>query len=552
MNSSRNLFLLLISCVFLLSAETSRAFAPSSLVGKLNSISIYDSESGKTYRNDNIFISPTQAWQYEYENGDWELKEYEYTSNGSFGTLKWGAFPSGGWAMEATFTFTSTNAGTASFTEYELNDQGELEVDYQGTASFTIRDYSTNDLPPFDNFFSDNFTNSSDSENYWYENIETGWYGLTVSKTNGRLELLGTVSDPEELFFDVNSKSLLPLNESWIVEADLFSNLTANTSETWHTKVGFEIEYSNTDIEFHIGPYNYGVHAGITFENATSWTHMSTTSVYLDQGSFRIRNDASSHSVHLEYFDESANSWISQVSLNLETGEVTGTTYSTSSNTNQFDSWVSLVDARAQPGLDFKIPHINEGETIRVSPLTSGDMGATRFSIIKEHLPDSLQNKKMTITYETESGASGTNYNYFLDDDTVKVHYLAGTEDAFWDEESYTWSESGNNQISSSITNSNGRVVTGELNFESKETGTFTLKFYEPSNGELAYQESATGTFSISDFTAEELPLNKGWMWFDHYPWVYSHIESGWLYFKPTGSRQMVYSVKDQVWREME
>ena len=56
MNSSRNLFLLLISCVFLLSAETSRAFAPSSLVGKLNSISIYDSESGKTYRNDNIFI----------------------------------------------------------------------------------------------------------------------------------------------------------------------------------------------------------------------------------------------------------------------------------------------------------------------------------------------------------------------------------------------------------------------------------------------------------------------------------------------------------------
>ncbi len=95
---------------------------------------------------------------------------------------------------------------------------------------------------------------------------------------------------------------------------------------------------------------------------------MSTTSVYLDQGSFRIRNDASSHSVHLEYFDESANSWISQVSLNLETGEVTGTTYSTSSNTNQFDSWVSLVDARAQPGLDFKIPHINEGETIRVSP----------------------------------------------------------------------------------------------------------------------------------------------------------------------------------------
>ena len=40
-------------------------------------------------------------------------------------------------------------------------------------------------------------------------------------------------------------------------------------------------------------------------------------------------------------------------------------------------------------------------------------------------------------------------------------------------------------------------------------------------------------------------------MWFDHYPWVYSHIEGGWLYFKPTGSKLMVYSVKDEAWREM-
>jgi hypothetical protein len=89
------------------------------------------------------------------------------------------------------------------------------------------------------------------------------------------------------------------------------------------------------------------------------------------------------------------------------------------------------------------------------------------------------------------------------------------------------------------------------LNFESEETGTFTLKFYEPSNGELVYQESATGTFSISGFTAEELPITKGWMWFDHYPWVYSDQEKNWLYFLPSGSNLMIYSVKDEAWREM-
>ena len=47
------------------------------------------------------------------------------------------------------------------------------------------------------------------------------------------------------------------------------------------------------------------------------------------------------------------------------------------------------------------------------------------------------------------------------------------------------------------------------------------------------------------------IPQPKGWMWFDEYPWVYSHVEGGWLYFNPTGSKLMVYSIKDQAWREM-
>ena len=44
----------------------------------------------------------------------------------------------------------------------------------------------------------------------------------------------------------------------------------------------------------------------------------------------------------------------------------------------------------------------------------------------------------------------------------------------------------------------------------------------------------------------------KGWMWFDHYPWVYSEVEKGWLYFYPTGSKVMTFSSNDQAWREME
>jgi hypothetical protein len=28
-------------------------------------------------------------------------------------------------------------------------------------------------------------------------------------------------------------------------------------------------------------------------------------------------------------------------------------------------------------------------------------------------------------------------------------------------------------------------------------------------------------------------------------------VEGGWLYFNPTGSKLMVYSAKDEAWREM-
>ena len=152
---------------------------------------------------------------------------------------------------------------------------------------------------------------------------------------------------------------------------------------------------------------------------------------------------------------------------------------------------------------------------------------------------------------ETESGESGTNLNYVIDENTVKIHHLYGTSDAFWAEESFTWEESGHNAMSSTTTNADGRVVTGTLTFQDADSGTFELKFYEPENGQLVYRESGSGTFTIEEYTPAELPSTKGWMWFDHYPWVYSHVEGDWLYFHASGSKLMVYSHKDQVWREM-
>ena len=42
----------------------------------------------------------------------------------------------------------------------------------------------------------------------------------------------------------------------------------------------------------------------------------------------------------------------------------------------------------------------------------------------------------------------------------------------------------------------------------------------------------------------------KNWMWFDHYPWVYSEEEGDWLYFYPSGGTLMYWSNKGQAWRK--
>jgi hypothetical protein len=42
----------------------------------------------------------------------------------------------------------------------------------------------------------------------------------------------------------------------------------------------------------------------------------------------------------------------------------------------------------------------------------------------------------------------------------------------------------------------------------------------------------------------------KDWMWFDHYPWVYSEEEGDWLYFYPSGGTLMYWSNKSQAWRQ--
>jgi len=65
---------------------------------------------------------------------------------------------------------------------------------------------------------------------------------------------------------------------------------------------------------------------------------------------------------------------------------------------------------------------------------------------------------------------------------------------------------------------------------------------------------SDTSRFFTTRAAAEEYYYSKAnpknWMWFDHYPWVYSEEEQDWLYFYASGGTLMYWSNKSQAWRQ--
>jgi hypothetical protein len=209
------------------------------------------------------------------------------------------------------------------------------------------------------------------------------------------------------------------------------------------------------------------------------------------------------------------------------------------------------------------------------------------------HQESNFQNSEVSnITYTwSASGNSGT-LTTTLDETTT----LSFTSEA---EGTFQWQENGGTSNSGSFTlvdASSGyapnslagdSIIAGSTTYVFKDNGAVTIKSASGSeestygfiksednvgvltipaydDGEnrmvlkLTYSSTATGTLTEGGSGSfnyyadgQDMPATKGWMWFDHYPWVYSHVEGGWLYFLPSGSKLMVYSVKDEAWREM-
>jgi len=616
-------------CILLLTSFSAFSFnayattAPTSLTGKKLVLSIPDGT--KSYMMTQIISDDSNFWEFEHENGDWEKGSYQWNASGNTATFKEGPYVSQGAYNEFSYTFSSSDSGSFIYKKYEPNSSGVLEVDGQGSGTFVTSDYSTSDLPPFDTYFSDDFSSVSTSQSYWYDNIETTWYGLQFSIGDGELELIGTGTDSDELWFDGNTKSLVSVDKDWEVQAEAYGNYPATGSETWNAKVGFEMEDSGLDFEFFIGPSEWGTHAHLNFEDSLGgYVHLSTTFDSLKQGTYRIRNDTSSKTFHAETL--SGSTWNTVMSVNWETGAVSGATYSSSGSTSQLSNWVSMTSKYVQPGLDFMIP----SDSGTVKTLSENQLGFSSFSVTAastepdpEYAPSSLVGKiykgSMNDTYQFIDGSNAIFYhkeNNFQSSEVSSITYTwspngnSGTLTTSLDETTtlsftsasagtFQWQENGGSSSSGSFTLSDASagyapsilagdsMIAGTTTYVFKENGVVTIRsntgsqdstygFVKSENNEIVFSIpahgnsvsstlykmtfSSTGAGTLSEggsgsfqyfIDGSNQPSSKGWMWFDSYPWVYSSIELDWLYFYPTSSTLMVYSSKDQVWREM-
>ena len=52
----------------------------------------------------------------------------------------------------------------------------------------------------------------------------------------------------------------------------------------------------------------------------------------------------------------------------------------------------------------------------------------------------------------------------------------------------------------------------------------------------------------FTEFHPSQLPVNRGWVWMNKYPWGYSDLHKGWVYFRSHNSSLKVWSHQNQTW----
>ena len=536
-----NLIFTKILFIFFLSLGINYAWAqaPNSLVGKRIQIT-FDGEStplGYLY-----ITSANEEWWWDGEdaNGDggWQRANYQMSkTNSSTINYKGGDLDFG--YGEVNFVFSTSSSGTFQYIgDWELKDGAwVLDTEDQSTGTFQMETFLETDFP-FEEYFSDDFSDISESNSIWHRGHGFSMDGVVLSQNNGVLTLSGQYTgDPDDRWFQSKPRSLLPTNQDWTVSGATFNTSTSDYAKRATSLIAI---HSAVDPSFvlaigsHIQSSNWHWWYERGWQSSGNWVNQNTS------GEFRIYNDSANKNFVVQWND--AGTWTKALTFNWHTGSYT----SSDGSSGQVNDWISLEGEYIQPMIEFG-ELINEGEegSLTFGVIPENSLGVSSFSVTKGipiiH-PSSILGKKFTF--------GGLPILVLVNETlTTKVQDLNTGE---WKDESYVWETSDTTATLYLDGNSQEKDKVLKLTFTSNTGGTVKWENWDMENGQNILKESGTDTFSISDFTSEELPVTKGWMWFDHYPWVYSEIEQGWIYFYPSGSKLMAFSVKDQVWRVME
>ena len=535
-----NLIFTKILFIFFLSLGINYAWAqaPNSLVGKRIQIT-FDGEStplGYLY-----ITSANEEWWWDGEdaNGDggWQRANYQMSkTNSSTINYKGGDLDFG--YGEVNFVFSTSSSGTFQYIgDWELKDGAwVLDTEDQSTGTFQMETFLETDFP-FEEYFSDDFSDISESNSIWHRGHGFSMDGVVLSQNNGVLTLSGQYTgDPDDRWFQSKPRSLLPTNQDWTVSGATFNTSTSDYAKRATSLIAI---HSAVDPSFvlaigsHIQSSNWHWWYERGWQSSGNWVNQNTS------GEFRIYNDSANKNFVVQWND--AGTWTKALTFNWHTGSYT----SSDGSSGQVNDWISLEGEYIQPMIEFG-ELINEGEegSLTFGVIPENSLGVSSFSVTKGipiiH-PSSILGKKFTF--------GGLPILVLVNETlTTKVQDLNTGE---WKDESYVWETSDTTATLYLDGNSQEKDKVLKLTFTSNTGGTVEWENWDMENGQNILKESGTDTFSISDFTSEELPVTKGWMWFDHYPWVYSHVEGGWLYFQPSGSKLMIYSVNDEAWREM-
>ena len=206
------------------------AQAPNSLVGKRIQIT-FDGEStplGYLY-----ITSANEEWWWDGEdaNGDggWQRANYQMSkTNSSTINYKGGDLDFG--YGEVNFVFSTSSSGTFQYIgDWELKDGAwVLDTEDQSTGTFQMETFLETDFP-FEEYFSDDFSDISESNSIWHRGHGFSMDGVVLSQNNGVLTLSGQYTgDPDDRWFQSKPRSLLPTNKDWTVSGATFNTSTSD------------------------------------------------------------------------------------------------------------------------------------------------------------------------------------------------------------------------------------------------------------------------------------------------------------------------------------